>query len=770
MDSTVPGVIQKTVVPLLLNYMPAIVTLVVAWITVSQFYFKKKEEPPAAAQNDARRRSSVESKPDKTKSQHSPVPAKSKKKQAEKWTGRDAKQNFAHEWLLTNLKGHTGAILDMDFSANGKFLATCADDDPGGTSGNSSGSEGNKENSSPRGGNTTLSRRQKKNRVRNSSPPTTTTSKKKHKKHCHTVLRQYSKLNLNESVYASLLVQNGSEQFGKVQEIKPVIRPEPECTTEEKKCVRCQKSFFITSTGEYLTQEHCMYHWGKLLRPPSGGSESFYSCCKAKKYTKGCSTGKLHVWSGVDPGRNGPFDGYVRTRPRKTPPPDGNYGVYALDCEMCYTTSGLELTKISVVAHDGRLVYDTYVKPESLIIDYNTRFSGVTAKDLNKRTKLLKDVQNDLMGFITADTILIGHGLENDLRALRMVHTTVVDTAIIFPHILGPPYRRPLKSLVYQLLKRDIQRDSGGHNSYEDACSCLELVLWKIRKDRQFRDELLLGKYRAVYVWSTRDWKEKEHKYIRYNVEYDHASLISWSPDSKAFVYNRSVDNLLEVCKLTKRPDGWIQSLSKAVTYPQGHKDETIGLGISSNGKYIMTCSNATDLILWDLKGTELARVDTYLMNNFNAKVSPCGTFVGASGFAPDVKVWQVAFTKSGEFKSISRAFELTGHTSGVYDFAFNADSSLMATVSKDSTWRLFNVKIEYNQGEEPHLIKTGKYKTDGKRACIALSPDGNVIALARSSSLTLVNALSGEVDKEIPNIYSGLKIVQDGPPGFCFL
>uniref|UniRef100_A0A0A9Y2A4 Transducin beta-like protein 2 n=1 Tax=Lygus hesperus TaxID=30085 RepID=A0A0A9Y2A4_LYGHE len=235
MDSTVPGVIQKTVVPLLLNYMPAIVTLVVAWITVSQFYFKKKEEPPAETQNDARRRSSVEPKPDKSKSQHSPVPAKSKKKQAEKWTGRDAKQNFAHEWLLTNLKGHTGAILDMDFSANGKFLATCADD-------------------------------------------------------------------------------------------------------------------------------------------------------------------------------------------------------------------------------------------------------------------------------------------------------------------------------------------------------------------------------RAVYVWSTRDWKEKEHKYIRYNVEYDHASLISWSPDSKAFVYNRSVDNLLEVCKLTKRSDGWIQSLSKAVTFPQGHKDETIGLGISSNGKYIMTCSNATDLILWDLE------------------------------------------------------------------------------------------------------------------------------------------------------------------------
>lgn len=49
-----------------------------------------------------------------------------KKQSTEKWN-REGKQNFSHEWLLTSLKGHSGAIMDMDFSANGKFLATCAD-------------------------------------------------------------------------------------------------------------------------------------------------------------------------------------------------------------------------------------------------------------------------------------------------------------------------------------------------------------------------------------------------------------------------------------------------------------------------------------------------------------------------------------------------------------------------------------------------------------------------------------------------------------------
>jgi WD domain, G-beta repeat. len=65
-------------------------------------------------------------------------------------------------------------------------------------------------------------------------------------------------------------------------------------------------------------------------------------------------------------------------------------------------------------------------------------------------------------------------------------------------------------------------------------------------------------------------------------------------------------------------------------------------------------------------------------------------------GFAPDVKVWEVKFNKTGEFQQVSRAFELTGHSSGVYEVAFNADSSRMATVSKDGTWRAFNTKSMY--------------------------------------------------------------------------
>lgn len=80
--------------------------------------------------------------------------------------------------------------------------------------------------------------------------------------------------------------------------------------------------------------------------------------------------------------------------------------------------------------------------------DLNTRFSGIHPEEYAARAVLsLESVQRALGRFIGADTILIGHALDNDLRALRLVHRRVVDTAALFPHDRGPPYRRALRVL-----------------------------------------------------------------------------------------------------------------------------------------------------------------------------------------------------------------------------------------------------------------------------------------------------------------------------------
>lgn len=73
----------------------------------------------------------------------------------------------------------------------------------------------------------------------------------------------------------------------------------------------------------------------------------------------------------------------------QTPPPTGKSDprsrrVYALDCEMVYTTRGLCLARISVVDIKDELALDILVRPRYPIVDCNTRFSGLTKEQLEK--------------------------------------------------------------------------------------------------------------------------------------------------------------------------------------------------------------------------------------------------------------------------------------------------------------------------------------------------------------------------------------------------
>ncbi|XP_053983268.1 uncharacterized protein LOC128878781 [Hylaeus volcanicus] len=260
--------------------------------------------------------------------------------------------------------------------------------------------------------------------------------------------------------------------------------PDPyELVVVARRCARCFKSFYVNrEDGEYMHEERCVYHWGKLRSGLVDGSHGdTWECCRSRETAGGCTTARMHVWTGLAPGYNGPFEGYVRTRPARTVPKDGNYGVYALDCEMCFTRRGLELAKVTVVGMDGKVVYDTLVKPDAEVIDHNTRFSGITAKDLSRATKMLMDVQKDLTSFVHAETILIGHGLENDLRALRILHTTVIDTCVAFPHFLGYPFRSSLKTLARTVLRKEIQVTE--HDSVEDARIAVDLMLRRLQHD-----------------------------------------------------------------------------------------------------------------------------------------------------------------------------------------------------------------------------------------------------------------------------------------------
>ncbi|XP_053313214.1 transducin beta-like protein 2 [Spea bombifrons] len=257
---------------------------------------------------------------------------------------------------------------------------------------------------------------------------------------------------------------------------------------------------------------------------------------------------------------------------------------------------------------------------------------------------------------------------------------------------------------------------------------------------------------RTVRIWSTKDFLDRDHRCLRANVELDHATHVRFSPDCRAFIVWLGNGETIRVFKMSKKEDGFNFSPASE-DFPKKHKAPIINIGIAETGKFIMTASSDTTILIWDLKGEVLATINTNQMNNAYAAVSPCGRFVASCGFTPDVKVWEVCFGKSGEFREVCRAFELKGHSAGMCGFAFSNDSRRMATASKDGTWKLWDTDVEYKKQQDPYLLFTGRWS--GNEPCrIALSPDGRIVAISSISDITVFNANTGEVEEEFHSVH----------------
>ena len=148
-----------------------------------------------------------------------------------------------------------------------------------------------------------------------------------------------------------------------------------ESTTMVSKSSRRNASIIGEDFNADVEIEVLIYNTSKLICVSTKILKSFsatgfinvYACCQGDSSALGCSVNSYHITNDVDP------RGFVKTMSMED---KSKETCFALDCEMCYTTRGIELTRITVVDDDGNTTYETFVKPDNKIIDYNTKYDN----------------------------------------------------------------------------------------------------------------------------------------------------------------------------------------------------------------------------------------------------------------------------------------------------------------------------------------------------------------------------------------------------------
>ena len=275
-----------------------------------------------------------------------------------------------------------------------------------------------------------------------------------------------------------------------------------------ERCDRCETRFQVfpgrDSQGRLTTGGACRYHWARGGRPPpqktdrANGRASFtYACCNKQTGSEGCTEADSHVFKVTDKKRLASIWQFEHTpanaQAQKAP--------VSFDCEMGYTTFGLEVIRVTAVSWpDHKELLDVLVRPYGEVLDLNTRFSGVSKKQYaqagnyeagrmegNDETEAashnLRKVESPaaarqlMFELLTPETPLIGHAIDNDLNVVRMIHPFVIDTVLLYLHPKGLPLRMGLRALASQHLNRSIQAgDAAGHDSREDAIATGDLV------------------------------------------------------------------------------------------------------------------------------------------------------------------------------------------------------------------------------------------------------------------------------------------------------
>ncbi|KAF3492147.1 3'-5' exonuclease [Arthroderma uncinatum] len=173
----------------------------------------------------------------------------------------------------------------------------------------------------------------------------------------------------------------------------------------------------------------CKFHNGRV-------ANKVWTCCEMHVSSKPCTGAQQHHPRLYAPGEIDRLWQFHAT------PPNSGMSLrraVAIDCEMGIAASGdSELIRLTLIDYfSSSTLIDSLVYPAVPMQDYQTRFSGVTRRDMEVarrqgRCILGRDnARRAVWQYVGPGTFVVGHSANNDLAALRWIHDVVVDTYLI---------------------------------------------------------------------------------------------------------------------------------------------------------------------------------------------------------------------------------------------------------------------------------------------------------------------------------------------------
>ena len=180
------------------------------------------------------------------------------------------------------------------------------------------------------------------------------------------------------------------------------------------------------------------------------------------------------------------------------------------------------------------------------------------------------------------------------------------------------------------------------------------------------------------------------------------------------------------------------------------HSDDLHGVGVTSDGRCLVSGADDRSVKLWDLEQQESLELGTHDEQVTAVVISPDDRWAASASRDDSVRLWDLQ-----ERKEVAR---LDGHTDDVMQIQFHPQGDMLLSVSYDGTARLWNVPDGSLQKEvriTDGRVYDAVFSRDGTHFW-AITPDDFLVQFSTEGGLETQNW-------KLPQTGSALALSRDG-------